>query len=217
LLITLLLVSFLRYTTDNLGVINATNITLSEQRISGIFGLAFPRLSTLARASLRDASQSSSDSPEAPLPSSRYLPPILETLTTHPYLQYPLFALALNESNPSLSIGGVSSNYTSPSNSTDGRRVEDIDWVQVVPFGPAINATRENSLAPTRVSSSSRSSSTSASSAGASSSSTSQQKKRAEPTSLEELEDEAYLYWAVQLRNISVSGITELSRADLAR
>lgn len=192
---------------DLSGVINATNITLSEQRISGIFGLAFPRLSTLARASLRDV-PSSSVSSAAPTSSSRYLPPVLETLTTHPYLQYPIFALALNQSNPSLTLGGVSANYTSPSNATDGRRVEDIDWVQVVPFGPALNATRAKSLAPTRISSSSSlstgSTSDSASSVSSTSKSASQQRKRADPVSLAQLEEEAYLYWAVQLRNISV-------------
>lgn len=35
------------------GMINATNITLSQQKISGIMGLGFPRLSTLSRVLLK--------------------------------------------------------------------------------------------------------------------------------------------------------------------
>lgn len=75
--------------TDCSGIINVTNITLSEQRISGILGLAFPRLSTLARVSVRSVTSSASASSAIPASSSRYLPPLLETLSTHPYLEYP--------------------------------------------------------------------------------------------------------------------------------
>ncbi|KAL7424438.1 hypothetical protein Q5752_000121 [Cryptotrichosporon argae] len=106
------------------GLINATNLTLSEQEISGIFGLGFPRQSLLARILLADAAASnasttngtssvvssvslitssgSSAASSATASTSAtasavptYLPSFLESLVRTPEVPYPVFALAL--------------------------------------------------------------------------------------------------------------------------
>ncbi|GFZ51006.1 hypothetical protein JCM24511_08764 [Saitozyma sp. JCM 24511] len=118
------------------GLINSTNLTLSSQQISGILGLGFPRLSTLARVLLAGSSSgsasssassssksgtssaassvSSSASPSASSSSTPYLPPLLESLVRTPHIPYPVFGLAL-VSPPSVSASSGSSTSSSAS------------------------------------------------------------------------------------------------------
>lgn len=86
-----------------------------------------------------------------------YFPPLLENLfgnpsvnSSSPRLSYPVFSLALaNNSdayssanaNASITWGGVSSEYVRSRNETGSLpTVDDVDWVQVVPFAHAIQA-----------------------------------------------------------------------------
>ncbi|WVQ74338.1 hypothetical protein IAR50_003937 [Cryptococcus sp. DSM 104548] len=104
------------------GVINSTTLTLSDQKISGILGLGFPRLSSLGHVLLKEAeaaaklnatytltanttasvtgvtnstSTSSASSANATSTEVSYLPTLLENLVRTPHLPYPVFALAL--------------------------------------------------------------------------------------------------------------------------
>ncbi|WVQ84527.1 hypothetical protein IAT38_006681 [Cryptococcus sp. DSM 104549] len=121
-----------------MGLINATNLTLSEQKISGIVGLGFPRLSTVSHVLLREAetaetAETSTTSSEgtvsgsatasasaaaasASSSSSSYLPTLLENLVREPYLPYPVFGLALAPP-PSASSTSTSSS-AAPSSSS---------------------------------------------------------------------------------------------------
>ncbi|KAJ9118315.1 hypothetical protein QFC22_004226 [Naganishia vaughanmartiniae] len=128
---------------------------------------------------------------------TNYYPPLLESLFGHPsissspHLAYPIFSIALantsaaySTANDAASItwGGVSSAYvsaTSGNSSFAGRTVDDVDWVEVVPFGRATTAAVTNTTP------------------GGSSSG------RFDVSSLE---DEAYLYWSIPLLSVSVNG-----------
>ncbi|WVR09578.1 hypothetical protein IAU60_006648 [Kwoniella sp. DSM 27419] len=220
-----------------IGLINSTNLTLSEQKISGILGLGFPRLSSLSRA-LFEASGTSSGSAKS---NTTYLPPLLEHLVQSPDISYPVFALALapppsngtstsassaapsssaryRSRTGSLTLGGVSSLYVS-NDTTSGRTVDDIEWHEVMPFGRA--ATPGNDTggnipqgdARTTVVSSSAAESASATSASTSTYTAASQRKRSKPSELDgapssvaELGDEEYLFWALALHNVSVNG-----------
>lgn len=253
------------------GLINSTNLTLQEQKVSGMLGLGFPRMSRIAQALLRgpqsetgapassplgsnvstsagpfeagapgseqssaSASQSNTaeesmapakrqDSSLSPSPSGTsaapaavqpsgvgyaYLPPLLESIFSSSKLPYPVFGLALqapvyNSTNDtqsvpsnavagdryslskgSLTLGGVSEKYVSLNVST-GRTVNDIEWWRVVPFAP-LKTSSLPSPDPTA--------SYTTAPAGT------------YPTSTSQLEEEAYLYWALQLTNIGLNG-----------
>lgn len=253
-------------------MMNATNLTLAEQKISGILGLGFPRLSVLARAlfesylnvasvgsssqsSTRSAdssqgpsstSSSSSVTPSATSSSSPYLSPLLESLVDTPHIPYPVFGLALtaprnasrttstssgpsslpprfDESIGSLTLGGVSSLFVS--DNTTGSTVDDIEWHDVVPFGRyAISSTKSTAIDGTPTSTASinlQASQTVYASTGTPigprSSAATRKRQSSDnadqvdspapvPQTLSELEDEDYLYWAIQLRNVSVNG-----------
>ncbi|WWC72185.1 uncharacterized protein I206_106145 [Kwoniella pini CBS 10737] len=116
----------------------------------------------------------------------------------------------------SLTLGGVSNHYIS--NDTDsGRTVDDIEWHQVIPFGKAKSSTndsaqalsRTNTISSTAISTSASTTPTSSSSANGDSS----RKKRSSsselntfPSNLDELGDEEYLFWTLELHNLSLNG-----------
>ncbi|WVQ94868.1 hypothetical protein IAU59_001952 [Kwoniella sp. CBS 9459] len=129
-----------------IGLINSTNLTLSEQKISGILGLGFPRLSALSHAlfdDLEDSSSASStttpsatsaaDSASAASAASstsssarststsaaaaNYYPPLLEHLVRDPRLPYPVFGLALAPP-PNASTTSTSSSSSAAPTST---------------------------------------------------------------------------------------------------
>jgi hypothetical protein len=212
------------------GLINATNLTLADQQISGILGLGFPRLSILARSLLAPPTMTSSSASAnaSALSSVQYLPLFMESIMSGSKLPYPVFGLALtppslnttatltSATSPapstssrydsragSLTLGGVSSLYVSD-DINSGRTVHDIEWWDVVPFGmplAMVNATRQPS-------------NTSASASTSSSPTTSaltNLKRQDYPSSTEELASEQYLHWALTLRNVSING-TDLSR-----
>ena len=232
-------------------MINATNLTLSDQQISGIIGLGFPRLSVLAHTLLvqsdltsisgsnitSSASATSTSQPASSTSSSAYLPPLLESLFTTPQIPYPVFGLALSPSpmnasatstsseapDPSstsryqttvgsLTLGGVSSLYVS-NNSSSGRTVSDIEWWDVVPFGAPrleLNLTASSNASmvtkDTNISALGNASASLAISnvmfrAVPANSSTS-----SDPSSAEDLSEEQYLYWALDLKNVSMNG-----------
>ncbi|ORY31663.1 aspartic peptidase domain-containing protein [Naematelia encephala] len=220
------------------GLINSTNLTLSDQQISGILGLGFPRLSLLARALLPDTSSSasstnsSSASAATPSATSAYLPPLLESLVTLPHLRYPVFALALtappinasatttssssaspspssrySDSVGSLTFGGVSSAFVSESGGS-GTTIEDIEWHDVVPFGRSLssNSTSTEVTSSTSATSSSSSASTTSSSTGTRKRQTDPSQLNGVPTSDYDLGGEEYLYWTLNLHNVSVNG-----------
>ncbi|KAJ9126467.1 hypothetical protein QFC24_002210 [Naganishia onofrii] len=128
---------------------------------------------------------------------TKYYPPLLESLFGHPsissspHLAYSLFSIALaNTSAPyttandaaSITWGGVSSAYvsaTSSNSSFAGRTVDDVDWVEVVPFGRATTFTAVNSTA---------------------------EGSNSGNFDLSSLEDEAYLYWSIPLLGVSLNG-----------
>ncbi|WVN90906.1 uncharacterized protein L203_106151 [Cryptococcus depauperatus CBS 7841] len=140
------------------GLINATNLTLSDEKMSGILGLGFPRLSTLSRA-LLSKPQGASETLGRNIAASStgntsYLPTLMENLVRQPHIPYPAFALALAppvSTSPassasassllryqtdigSLTLGGVSALYMNDT-AGSGRTVGDIEWHNVVPFG----------------------------------------------------------------------------------
>ncbi|WWC64777.1 uncharacterized protein I303_107389 [Kwoniella dejecticola CBS 10117] len=254
-----------------MGLMNATNLTLSQQKISGILGLGFPRLSALSHILLdpttaQDTSSSSSVAASSAVSSSSslsssatasssasatsssgttpaYYPPVLENLVRQPHIPYPVFALALapppsnssstststsssatasstsryQSSYGSLTLGGVSNHYISV-DTASGRTVNDIEWHEVIPFGKARSFTNDSAEALSRtntVSASASATSTSTSSAPSSSSSSSGSASRkrsssselnAYPSNLEELGDEEYLFWTLELHNVSLNG-----------
>lgn len=242
-------------------MINSTNLTLSAQSISGLFGLGFPRLSILSRAIYQDNTTASgtpstsagpASSSSAPLP---YYPPVLESLTKERHVPYPVFGLALapppsksgssfpsrsSDPNPeptssdrfqseigSLTIGGISSLYVDQE-AGSGRTLTDIEWHDVVPFGRAYSEDRNTtgiSRSPegfangtTILSSSTDASAIQSSTLSTlSASATAPARKRqastgttmvsdSYPSSLMELAGEEYLYWAIQLQNVTVNG-----------
>ena len=235
------------------GMITSTNLTLSDQAISGILGLGFPRLSIFARTLLEDntmisssssssySSTSAASSSASPSASSRspYLPPLLESLTTHPHIPYPVFGLALspppinsstlsstsarpspssrfNSQVGSLTLGGVSSLYVS-SDPQSGRTLQDIEWHDVVPFGriaegqPASKAGSAQGAANGTTEPDPATSSTSSTSTL-----TGQQRRESDtvgnttidsvPHTVDDLTGEDYLYWALELHNVTVNG-----------
>ncbi|KIR34214.1 peptidase [Cryptococcus deuterogattii MMRL2647] len=246
------------------GMINATNLTLSSQKSSGILGLGFPRLSTLTHALFEAHSkantnpstssvvttetQSGSETSTASASTASttgpaYFPTLLENLVRTPHLPYPVFALALsapvNSSSTStsssaaasassrykpsigsLTLGGVSSYYIDDTQGS-GRTVQDIEWHDVVPFGQPVSgndtategqAVTTNSAADT-LSASSTSENNEAASASASASASSAARKRSDasqldafPSTISELSQEEYLYWTLDLRNVTVNG-----------
>lgn len=245
------------------GMINATNLTLSSQKSSGILGLGFPRLSTLTHAlfeahskantnpstsSVTTGTQSGSETSTASASTASttgpaYFPTLLENLVRTPHLPYPVFALALsapvNSSSTStsssaaasassrykpsigsLTLGGVSSYYIDDTQGS-GRTVQDIEWHDVVPFGQPVSrndtasegqAVTTNSAADT-LSASSTSENNEAASASASASASSAARKRSDasqldafPSTISELSQEEYLYWTLDLRNVTVNG-----------
>jgi hypothetical protein len=75
------------------GVINSTNITLASQKISGVLGLGFPRLSTISN-----------------LLGEKVAPPVLASLAGNGSLAYPLFGLHLERNaimGGSLTLGAL--------------------------------------------------------------------------------------------------------------
>lgn len=155
---------------------------------------------------------SSSAAATAPAPAqttSAYLPPVLESLVTKALVPYPAFGLGLSPPadstfqapDPSskgaksryslrvgsLTLGGVSEHYIS-TNETSGRTVKDIEWHPVVPFAPLNASTTDASSSPA-------SSAMTAPTAAAS----------AVPFTATDLENEAYLYWALQITNVALN------------
>lgn len=108
------------------GLINSTNLTLSSQHVSGIFGLGLPRLSGIS--SLFDGQQGL---------------PLLSRLAHNSTLEYPVFGLHLDKNTTlggSLTLGAV-----------DGEIVSDqslIQWHPLVQFPPFKNATLQNETSP---------------------------------------------------------------------
>lgn len=207
-----------------LGLINSTNLTLATQKISGILGLGFPRLSTLTHAVFGAADNRSS---------GPYYPPLLENLVTSPIIRYPVFGLALSPpanatSNSgssdssstaryqpaigSLTIGGVSSQYVS-SDTSAPNAVDQIEWHDIVPFGRALAGPNETAVEVTGTSfqgkaAMSTSSTTASSFSNGSTIPSRRHASRAFPADLHQLGGEEYLYWAINLGNISVNGTT---------
>lgn len=241
------------------GMINATNLTLSSQKSSGILGLGFPRLSTLTHAlfeahekantnpsssSVTTGTQSASETSTASAYTASttgpaYFPSLLENLVRTLHLPYPVFALALsapvNSSLAStsssaaasassryktligsLTLGGVSSYYIDDTQGS-GRTVQDIEWHDVVPFGQPVSGndtTTEGQAVTTNSAADTLSaSSTSENSEAASASASSATRKRSDasqldafPSTISELSQEEYLYWTLDLRNVTVNG-----------
>ena len=119
----------------------------------------------------------------------------------------------------SLTLGGVSSLYVS-NDTSSGRTIDDIEWHEVIPFGLSVepNATAHSPATAAPPNSSSVYSSTSSTS---SSSNIGQRRRQiaiseqaathgstipATPISIPQLDSEEYLYWTLELRNISVNG-----------
>ncbi|WRT70057.1 uncharacterized protein IL334_007051 [Kwoniella shivajii] len=246
-----------------MGFINSTNLTLSQQKISGILGLGFPRLSSLSHIFLEEAqntsttptsnstssissssfspasisASSSSVAASAQASSPTYLPPLLENLVRTPHLPYPVFALALappptsNATSTStassiaasstgtaryqskigsLTLGGISNSYVS-NKTGSGRTIDDIEWHDIVPFGRARSFSNDSSGALSRTTSTT--SSSLASETASTSASNSQRRRRSDesqidelPTTLDELSEEEYLFWALELHNLSLNG-----------
>ncbi|WWC91888.1 uncharacterized protein L201_006837 [Kwoniella dendrophila CBS 6074] len=248
-----------------MGFINSTNLTLSQQKISGILGLGFPRLSALSHILLESEHENSSSnpisssSPPSSAPSSAsasssgsssiskatptYYPPILENLVRTPHIPYPVFALALAppHSNASatsssssatststsryqfkigsLTLGGVSNHYISDKVGS-GRTIDDIEWHDVIPFGKAKSFSNDSSGALSRTmtvsssptatsapaSSSSQSATSSTLSSGNSRKRSTENQLNKSPSDLNELGEEEYLFWALELKNLSLNG-----------
>lgn len=241
------------------GMINATNLTLSNQKSSGILGLGFPRLSTLTHAlfeahekantdpstsSVATGAQSTSETSTASAFTASttgpaYLPTLFENLVRTPHLPYPVFALALSApvnssltstsssaavsassrykpSIGSLTLGGVSSYYIDDTQGS-GRTVQDIEWHDVVPFGQPVSgndtATEGQAVTTNSAADTLSASSTSENNEAASASASSAARKRSDasqldafPSTISELSQEEYLYWALDLRNVTVNG-----------
>ncbi|KZS88127.1 acid protease [Sistotremastrum niveocremeum HHB9708] len=101
-----------------LAFINSTNVALTD-RISGVLGLGFPRLSVIG-----------SSTPAAP--------PFISTMVETGLLAYPMFGLSLTyQNNGSLSLGAIDSSVVS--------NLSAIEWHPVVPFAPFSNTTVANS------------------------------------------------------------------------
>ncbi|KAK8853383.1 hypothetical protein IAR55_004087 [Kwoniella newhampshirensis] len=118
-----------------MGLINSTNLTLSEQRMSGIMGLGFPRLSALSHFLLPETSSSTtnttatvtSNASSSATPSSSsspYLPPLLENLVRTPHLPYPVFGLALSPPLVNSSTTTTASSSASSPSGSSRYRVE---------------------------------------------------------------------------------------------
>ncbi|WWC95195.1 hypothetical protein V866_002051 [Kwoniella sp. B9012] len=134
-----------------MGFINSTNLTLSQQKISGILGLGFPRLSALshilldeeyqdtssssnvssstsASSSIPSASVSASSSSSATSTSSSssptYYPPLLENLVRTPHIPYPVFALALAPPPSSSNSTATSTSTSTSATSTSTARYQ---------------------------------------------------------------------------------------------
>ncbi|KAI0264506.1 aspartic peptidase domain-containing protein [Gloeopeniophorella convolvens] len=92
------------------GLMNSTNITFIDQ-VSGVFGLGFPRLSSIDKLAVNAT-------------------PFFAELAQQGQLDYPLFGVSLerNKSLGSLSIGAVDSSVVSNASL--------IEWNQVIPFEP---------------------------------------------------------------------------------
>jgi len=92
------------------GLMNSTNVTFVDQ-VSGIFGLGFPRLSTIRYLMSNDT-------------------PFFTKLAQAGQLVYPFFGVNLerNASYGSLSIGAI--------DSTIVKNVSLIEWIEVIPFRP---------------------------------------------------------------------------------
>ncbi|WWD19810.1 hypothetical protein CI109_104274 [Kwoniella shandongensis] len=251
-----------------MGLINSTNLTLSEQKISGILGLGFPRLSALSHFLLPETATPTSNTTttsagasSTPSPStsatSPYLPPLLENLVRTPHLPYPVFGLALapppnnssststatsSSASPSsssryhmrtgsLTLGGVSSLYVS-NDTNSGRTINDIEWHDVVPFGRALSNGNDSTgvVASTATASNAGvSDSASASSQPSASASANgdgdggSRKKRSDPsnldalpTSIDELGGEEYLFWTLNLGNVTMNGTNVGIRSSYA-
>lgn len=91
------------------GLVNSSNVTLSDE-ISGILGLGFPRLSTIANTVVNAT-------------------PVFASMAQQGTLDYPLFGLSLKRNTTgSLTFGAIdASAVTNRSN---------IEWIDVVPFAP---------------------------------------------------------------------------------
>ena len=153
-------------------------------------------ISATSEASSASSTESSSSSAaRTSTAASIYHPPLLEHLFSNPtkLVPYPIFSIALANSstpysgataNASLTLGGVREGLVLPSNDANrgsGRTIEDIEWVDVVPFAPAAQRTEttSSSSAPTSTPSG---------------------------VTANTLEHEAYLYWALPLANVTLNG-----------
>lgn len=133
-----------------------------------------------------------------------YYPPFLQTLFSSPNsssssspsteLAYPVIGLALSNSsdpystrtsNASITLGGVSAEYV------DEESREKIDWYKVVPFGEAVLYASTSAFS-------------SASAAAAADADVN--KIQSEADEITTLEQEEYLYWAIQLRSVTMNG-----------
>lgn len=95
---------------QDFGLMNSTNITFVDQ-VSGIFGLGFPRLSTIRHLVASDT-------------------PFFTRLAQAGQLEYPFFGVSLehNSTNGYLSIGAVDSTIVTNASL--------IEWIGVIPFEP---------------------------------------------------------------------------------
>lgn len=181
-------------TTDVSGQPEAT-IIFGDKQNHAAAGVTPTAVSPLAAA----ATPSSSPPPPPPI----YYPPLLENLfnphgsprsnstpestLTPPPLSYPVFGLALSNSsapyssrtaNASITFGGVSSEYIDTTNSSSsGRTLDDIEWHDVVPYGRA-NGYDLLPSSPTL----------------------------AENISLADLDRTEYIYWTLELAQVTFNG-----------
>ncbi|KAL7410223.1 aspartic peptidase domain-containing protein [Mrakia frigida] len=113
---------------QSIGIITSTNLTLASQHISGIVGLGFPRLSTVANVAGGGGELAS---------------PLLNNLASNGTLAYPLFGIHLDRNTTlggSLSIGAIDSSII-PNQSM-------LQWHPVVEFPPFNNAPPANFTSP---------------------------------------------------------------------
>ena len=100
-----------------------------------------------------------------------------------------------------MTLGGISSLYF-PSNATSGQTQDDIEWWDVVPFGRAVGSLNMTANSTTS-STTHQASDPSTASRKRSNSTTSPSNV---PTTIQELGGEEYLFWALELKNISMNG-----------
>lgn len=133
-----------------------------------------------------------------------YYPSFLQNLFSTDLLYYPIFAIGLSNSSGvfssktemgTITFGGVSGDFVEVVNGTtdgSGRTVDDIEWWDVVPFARVKDVVPSTSNASATA--------TSTTSATTATTTTSQ------VSWFDNLEGEEYLYWALELSNVTMNG-----------